>query len=702
VNMYRIITLFILAASLYPGLTTAQLFTEIATTVNLDVPGNKDGGVSWADFNNDGCPDLILNTNDNVQRSRLFMSDCNLPNPTFTDVTVTHCDGLLAQRMERSVIWADINHDGNLDFARNRSNRFEIYLNKGPTATPPYSFGDFLQNPNFVITNIPNGMNTEGFGWMDYDNDGWLDLIVENHNYGIDIFKNPADGSANFFHVTPNGNTEGLPTGATTGDYMCLTDYNNDGYVDILARKENEMDLWTNSGVPGPTRFAPNMSFNQQANNGNKGGVLMADFDNDGDFDIFWSDNGNNPNQIFLQTAPGVFAATGEPAASSGINLGGANIDGCAAADINNDGKVDLFLADGAGNGYLFMNNTPNGGALDFTRNNQGININGNAEGCAFVDFDRDGDTDLYINIRNGPNQLWRNATNDLDYLKVRAVQLVGLTATRDDVGATVVLKDCNLNVVSGIRDVNGTRGHGSQDPAEIHFGLPNGPNAVYVVEVSFTRKSTARVVLQRAVIPSTLPNQTLIMDQGGTSDLSLCAPLDAAEMMLEAAPAAEGVVLDWQWEVANAPVGFEVERSPDGQTFEKIGATDATTDHFLDAEATGERLFYRLRMTTDDGLHHLSPVVEVQPQAAPQLTTWPNPAPAGSAVHVEFFATEAAEARLQLFSLNGRRVHAETHPTTAGRNQVPLSTSRLAPGIYFLDLAAGTQHFRTKITLAQ
>jgi len=171
-----------------------------------------------------------------------------------------------------------------------------VYLNKGPDSIPAYSFGDSIQNPNLVITAIPGGMSVEGMGWLDYNNDGWLDLIFENGQYGIDIYENPANGTANFFHVTPNSASKGLPDTAASGDYMALTDYNNDGFVDILARKEDTFDLWTNNGND---TFTVNTTFNEQAGN-NKGGVLFCDFDNDGDFDIFWTDA--DTNQIWEQT----------------------------------------------------------------------------------------------------------------------------------------------------------------------------------------------------------------------------------------------------------------------------------------------------------------------------------------------------------------------------------------------------------------
>jgi len=508
-------------------LTVQQALAAFNTiSIGLDTLGDKEGGLSWGDFNNDGCLDVLVNTNDGASYfSRLYQSDCILPNPSYSDVTNTHATGLASQRTERSAIWGDVNNDGYLDFARNTSPRIEIYLNKGPTASPPYSFGDASHFPNQVISSFTDPANTFDFnsefmGWVDYDNDGDLDLIVDNHDDGIVVFRN--DGTGSFTDINPA--SVGLPGGAssTDGDYGAATDIDGDGDVDVLCRKGGAaVDLYANNSS-GNFAAAANID---SAINSNKGGAAFCDFDNDGDFDLFWTDNGTN--QIWEQTglASGNFSATGEPTASSGVTLPD-SIDGVACGDIDNDGDLDLFLTSGSGtNDFLFINNTPSGGPLSFTRNNLGITGSGDGEGAAFADYDRDGDLDLLIN-QDGGNETWRNDTNNSNYLVVKALYDVdgagSGTVTRDAIGATILLQDCNSNLVSGIREVNGGRGHGSQDPAYVQYGLPSGPNTTYVVRVQFV----GGTVVRKAIIPSGIPGgyQQVDVIDTDSDDLTACA----------------------------------------------------------------------------------------------------------------------------------------------------------------------------------
>jgi len=343
---------------------------------------------------------------------------------------------------------------------------------------------------------------------VDYDNDSDLDMIVDDHAFGVDVLSN--DGSGQF--TAENNLNTGLPTGGVSGDYAAAADFNADGYVDVCARRQSSGDVFVNQGNGTFTESA----FNQNAVNSNKGGVLWADFDNDGDLDLFWTDNGTN--QIW-RNDNGTLVATGEPSSSSGINLSSSNIDGITAGDVDNDGDIDLYLANVFTTGYLFINENPS--TLQFSRPsspvNFGINPGGDANGVSFVDYDNDGDLDLYVSVNNAPNQLWQNNLNNSNYLKVNARWDLGSGASALANGATAELIDCGQNTITYLSSVGAGEGYGGFGNAVLHFGGIN-PDSVAYVRVKFPYRNEISKTVLVAVTPGDIAGQTItILDTDPT-----------------------------------------------------------------------------------------------------------------------------------------------------------------------------------------
>ncbi len=500
-----VLTVALIVTTAPPGYAAFSL-----VGVGLATGGDKDGGLAWGDFDNDGCLDVAVNTNDGALGTRLYRSDCGA-SPTFTDVTAAQAAQLGTVIGERSIVWGDLENDGDLDLVRTTTARIEVWLNAGNTPPVPYRLGTPAGAPSQVITTTPIGFNVEGAGLLDHDADGDLDLVVDNHDDGIVIFGN--DGTGTLSYIDPT--TLGLP-GADTyivGDYLAVTDFDVDGDVDILARKDQPglADLYRNDGGTF-TALAPIST----APNANKGGVAFCDLDSDGDFDLFWTDGGTVSNVVFEQDPIGTFTATTEPTGVTG------DIDDVVCGDVDNDGDLDLFLtSDGAD--QLFENTTA-GGVLSFSLlATPGLGT-ADGEGAAFADYDRDGDLDLLVN-QDGGNELWRNDANDGgadDYLMVVPRTTGGGAALRAAIGATVQIADCLGTPLTGVRELNGGRGHGTQDPAQVHFGLPNGPDVGYRVITTFVGGTQ----VTRAVVPSTLgAYQELFVADTDPDDLTACTP---------------------------------------------------------------------------------------------------------------------------------------------------------------------------------
>ena len=119
-------------------------------------------------------------------------------------------------------------------------------------------------------------------------------------------------------------------------------------------------------------------------------------------------------------------------------------------------------------------------GAGDFTfiHDNSGvsntsinpINVNADGEGLAFADYDNEGDMDFYLNINGGANQLWQNniIATPTNYLKVVPKLDLGGSVSVPAIGATMIVSN-GCEIFSGIQEVSGGVGHGSQNDSRLH-----------------------------------------------------------------------------------------------------------------------------------------------------------------------------------------------------------------------------------------
>ena len=531
-------------------------FVNNTTASGLGLTGTKDGGLAWADWNADTCPDVIVNTTDAAVRSRLYLqgrsSTCT---GVFTDVTTCIAAGLTANTLDRSVVWGDINNDGRPDFARNTSGRIEIYLNNGPGTTTGGGcpaggvawsrFGiPATGNPSQVIDGtVIAGINSEGMGFIDYDQDGDLDLTANNGANGILMLAN--DGTGALASVAGTG----LPTSTPpNGDYGVVADIDGDGDVGILMRMDGERDLWTSGGPPP---YSPD-TFDLVSDNNNKGGAAFCDLDNEGDLDLIWTDAPST--EIYERLSNGDYTLR-----PTGGLFTGFDFDGVTCGDIDHDGDVDIVMTAGVSGSPGVAGATDrifrNDGGFAFTDITPAAFGAGDGEGVTLSDYDRDGDLDVLINQWDSTgatgNQLWRNERNDRNYLMVRALldpDGGGGQPPRDAIGATVTLRSCAGALRAGLRDINGGEGHGSQGQTLAHFGLPttgspSGPNQVYVVRVKYV----GGLIRQKAVVPAALGcYQEVTITSTDADDTAACA-FTAVELQSFTAQACDGGV-DLRW----------------------------------------------------------------------------------------------------------------------------------------------------------
>ena len=229
--------------------------------------------------------------------------------------------------------------------------------------------------------------------WGDYDGDGDPDLFISNDGRPNRLFRN--DGGV-FADVT----SYPLNNGNGTGGGPAWADYDNDGDLDLaIAQFSGGVKLFRNDGgatftdvTTTPLRYANAATC-----------IAWGDYDRDGNVDLYVSCYGY-ANRLFRNSGYGTFTdvAPGTPLADTSFG------EGVAWGDYDNDGDLDLYLANSGGGGYankMFRND--NGTFVDATTGPLGDTSD--SRGVAWGDYDNDGDLDLYIANLGFPSKLLRN-----------------------------------------------------------------------------------------------------------------------------------------------------------------------------------------------------------------------------------------------------------------------------------------------------
>ena len=428
-----------------PPMTTLALyrnnrngtFTDVTHHAGLDIE-MYGMGVAVGDYDNDGFPDILITC---VGQNRLFH---NTGKGTFVDVT--YASGLgKREGFSTSALWFDFDRDGHLDlFVCNYvkwSPEHDVFCSLDGKhksyCTPEAYRGEtcwlFRNRGNGTFEDVTassgifdSSSKSLGVSLLDYDRDGWPDLLVANDTQPNKLYRNQRNGTFKDAAVEA-----GLA-------------FSNEG----KARAGMGVDVadFENSGMPG---------------------VAITNFDNE--MTGLYRLGGKGFEDIAAQTGVGL---------ASRNSLGF----GCAFLDVNLDGWLDLAVANGhidetvrniRGNvGYaqppqLFLN-SGKGSFRDVAANTGG----GFAQpkvgrGLAYGDFDRDGDLDLLLTTNNGPAYLYRN--DQLSGNRSIRFRLVGTKSNRDAIGAVVRVFTGGL---LQSRMVKGGSSYLSQSELPVTFGL--------------------------------------------------------------------------------------------------------------------------------------------------------------------------------------------------------------------------------------
>ena len=461
---------------------------------------------AWADFDRDGDLDLFVGMR--YSANRLYRNDAG----TFVDVAPTL--GLADVEDTRAAAWGDYDGDGDLD----------LYVGHSSTAGTPnrlYRNDDQVFVDASTGLGVALLGNTRQPSWVDYDGDGDLDLFVAMRDQPNRLFRNdgPESGTAasdpawTFTDVTVES---GLGDERRTVGVVWF-DFDRDGDLDVHVSNQNgdEDAFYRNEGDGTFADVAPALGMNHPDRGEEYGSVAPAvtDYDNDGDLDLFVATYG--PDILWSNNGDGTFADATDPA-SLGVDYHSTT---AAWGDADNDGRQDLIVTSYLSGiaeveDHLFMNL---GGAFaDALPAN--LLEHGPSHGVAWADFDRDGALDLAIannHETGGTHHLYRNllpADAAGRSLQVAATDPEGHTMVP---GAEVQLLDHDSGAILGTRLIDSGGGYCSQGATPAHFGIPSGVERVDV-RVTYVAGGRRTTVVREAVFPPDYRGHWLIVRQDG------------------------------------------------------------------------------------------------------------------------------------------------------------------------------------------
>ncbi|MCK5127481.1 MAG: VCBS repeat-containing protein [candidate division Zixibacteria bacterium] len=391
-------------------------------------------GCAWGDYDNDGDDDLHV-ANYGFP-NKLYRNDGG---GNFTDVTPP----ILADPGPgRCANWADIDNDGDLDlYLANDGLPNFLYRNDGGGV-----FVDITMPP------LDDASNTQAAVWADFDNDGLIDLFLANYMAPDKLFQNT--GGGNFVDVSmPPVDDPGPATGASWGDH------NNDGLPDLLVLQNSPNMNRFYQGLPGGA-FLDMTGMTPLSDTSYCTSAEWFDIDNNGFLDVYLTNNGQ-ANLLCIGDGTNFIPIFTMPISDTSYNFGS------ACHDYDNDGDIDIFVT-GAYHYNKYFRNLSGFMFSDHTTGN--IFCSGEYSlGTAGSDIDGDGDVDLYV--ANGGtwdnSKLFENKMNfGYHWLQVK---LIGTVSNKAAIGAHVFIYN---GPTLQMREISGGSGMGSQNSLTAMFGL--------------------------------------------------------------------------------------------------------------------------------------------------------------------------------------------------------------------------------------
>ncbi|HEV2304177.1 MAG TPA: CRTAC1 family protein [Candidatus Acidoferrales bacterium] len=476
-------------------------------------------GCAFLDYDNDGWMDIFILSDSRIEgdppgaTNRLYK---NNRDGTFTEVTEQA--GLRKAGWASSVCVGDYNNDGYEDLFVTYFGQNVLYRNNGDG-----TFTDVTAQAGLRDAHTRWGA---GCSFVDYNRDGFLDLFVSNYvQFELKNIPKPGSASNCYWKGVPvNCGPRGLPPGVHSlyrnngdgtftdvsrragisaagrsyGMTVAAADLDEDGWPDIYVACDSMPSLLFMNNHDGTFReegLARGVALNQDGIEQAGMGVGVGDYDLDGHLDLFKTNFADDTNVLYHNDGKGDFEDVTN-AAHLGVETHYICW-GTGIVDLDNDGYPDIFVV--AGSVYpglerklpQYPNKCPRmifrslgNGTFEELIAEAGPAIAAlhSSRGCAFGDFDNDGDLDILIVNRDEPPSLLRNdLTGKHHWLKVH---LIGVKSNRSAIGARVLVhygRKTQAQTVlsqSSFYSANDPRLHfglGAETTADVQVFWPNG-----------------------------------------------------------------------------------------------------------------------------------------------------------------------------------------------------------------------------------
>ncbi len=510
------------ATLLLTGLSStsfSQHFTNVTAEAGIiQIEARAWGNPIWGDINNDGYLDLIVPVHelDYLGGPLTPFVYINNQDGTFTEKGVA--SGLNGNAPDDNKDWlscafGDYDNDGNLDFltveppfqSGGGDDGNGILISEVPARNPLYKGnGDGTFTYVSVAAGLELGRNYGGTGFfVDYDNDGFLDIFVKNQSTSQETSVNVLyhnDGDGTFTIVPDAGGLADANRGLTEGTHCSFADYDNDGYMDAVFGGNGAADaLYRNQGDGTFVEVTVAAGITPRVN---ALGFAWGDYDNDGLLDLYISRGkqsglGDLGNTLYRNNGNGTFT---EVANAAGVN-DNTNTWAALWGDYDNDGYLDLFVvrtgtsAIGVGNANILYHNNGDGTFTDKAAEEgvdlQDDDLNSAHKLAAWGDYNNDGFLDLVVQDGIAPTKvtgeaatgfhyLFKNNGNGNHFIKLK---LRGVESNLDGIGARVTVT-YDGGKVFRLNNGGGGGEYASQGSGPLHFGI--GAATVATIQINW------------------------------------------------------------------------------------------------------------------------------------------------------------------------------------------------------------------------